>query len=465
MIKKLLGFFAIFYCFTGFSASNYVSIDIDKFDYKRPENNKGNAGNLVFEKVKMSWDDMKISLKNTQSFLDAAVKVRPTYVKFNTPGVGISFPMEKDSFFFDIDKIGLKESRFRLNEDFFNFDGELFSIGDGTSLLVLDKFNMFCNAPEGVDMTGVEGLIHGCLTELVLNGQDETDLAGARIDYYDNSDKENGIFLTSRLKDLKLIDSVFKLDLVEGNLKVSDFDITIGKSYISCKKDKELKELELDELMNGCINNIDISAPEVAVVDKETKSKFDVNLSKMITTEDRLVATLPTVALIDEDTTTFLNDMSIDCKRYKDSEFYDVHQTVAGCIKDGVIKVDNISNLNPGFMKKRSILARWFSGNKEKYTKVETSESQFVNDIDATFINNKLTFFASLKFPYIKRFNLEFEAYVEHDEEAGTISLQVMSFKTMKFITMNKILTLGANFAVGNMENVTVKGNKIIIKI
>lgn len=464
MIKKIAGFFAIFYCFTGFSASNYVSIDIENFDYKRPENNKGNGGNLIFKKVKMSWDDMKVSLKNTQSFLDAELKVRPTYFKFTTPGIGISFPVEKETFFFDIDKITLKESKFRLNEDFFNFDGEQFSIGDGTSLLVLDKFNMYCNAPEGIDMTSTEGLIHGCLTEFLLNGQDETDLAGAKIDYYDNSDKENGLFLTSRLKDLKLEDSTFKLDLVEGNLKVSDFDIEIGKSLIECKKDESLIELEVDQLKNGCINNIKISAPKVSIKDTKTKSKFDVILDLM-TTEDELLALMPEVALIDNDTTTFLNNVEISCFRNKDSEFYDVHQSIAGCIESGVIKIKNITNVKPAYIERRSLLSRWFGKGNGKYRNVDAKEEQFAKNLRVTLKKNKVTFFTSLKFPYIPRFNLKFEAYVEHDPEAGTVSLQVMSFKTIKFITINKILTLGARYFVGDIENIEVINNKIVIKI
>lgn len=440
---------------------NKVIIDIKHLDYKRPENNKGNGGLLNFHKVKMTWDDMKVSLNNTDSFLESTIKVRPTYVKFQTPGMGISFPMQDNPTFFSIESVQLEDSKFLLNQDFFNFDGERFVISDGTSKLVLDKFNMYCKAPDEIDMTSMEGLIHGCLTELILNGKNETDLAGAKMEYFDNSDKKNGFYLTSRLKDLTLSNRVIALDLQEGQIDVGDFNINLGKTYIECEKKESIIELDVDGLKNSCLNNIGITAPQLKVKDKKEGSEFGIKLESLKVTNNKFIADINKVALKKEDSTTFLNNLKISCSREKDSEFYDLHKTIAGCVKEGKITINTITSNTVGIKEEeeKGFFSGWFSSEEDP------EEKQKANNININIVNNKLEFYSSIDLPYIPRFRLSFEAHVEHDPDAGTLSLDIIRFKAIKLLTLRKALLLMAYFTIDGMDKITVDSKKITIQL
>ena len=60
LLFKILLLFAFLSTYAD-ASSNYVSIDIEKLDYKKPDSNRGEAGNLIFPQVRLSWDEMKIS--------------------------------------------------------------------------------------------------------------------------------------------------------------------------------------------------------------------------------------------------------------------------------------------------------------------------------------------------------------------------------------------------------------------
>lgn len=466
LIKIFTSMLALTFFGVSFAASsNYVSIDIDEMKYKMPDARKGVGGNIVFPRVKMSWDEMKVSLKNTSHLLDANIKLRPTYIKFQTPGVGISFPMEEDSAFFSVDEIELQKSKFLLNQDFFNFDGELFMVSDGTSKLVLDKFNMYCNAPDSVDMTSMDGLIYGCLTEFILNGQEETDLAGAQIDYYDNSDKENGLFLTSRLKDLKLMDSKFKLDLNNASLDVSEYNVEVGPSIIECVKDLEITELDIDGLKNGCINNISIKAPQVKVKNKDEETEIHISLTKMETSQKNLIATLKNVSFVDAKKSIILNNIKIDCDRTENSEFYNLNQTIAGCIERAVIDIPSVTSQIEAREKEEE--KGWFSGLFSSDEKPQESTS-YASNIKITITDNKMDFYAVVDPPYFPKFQLRFDAYISHeyDEEnpglGGRVGIEVMNLKAIKVWKMRNTIKWIANFFFKEDKNIKIKNNKIM---
>jgi hypothetical protein len=443
------------------ASSNYVSINIDEMNYKLPDDKKGVGGNIIFPRVKMSWDDMKVSLKNTSSLLDAEIKIRPTYIKFQTPGVGISFPMNEDSTFFTVDQIELKKSKFLLNQDFFNFDGELFMVSDGTSKLVLDKFNMYCNAPDAIDMTSMDGLVYGCLSEFILNGQEDTDLAGAQIDYYDTSDKENGLFLTSKLKDFKLENSLFKIDLNEATLDVLEYQVSIGASKINCAKDPALIEMDVDNLKNTCINQISIKAPEVKVKNQNEESEIHINLTNMTTTSDELKANLKNVSFVDPEKTIKLEDIEITCERTENSEFYNLNHTIDGCVELATISIPRITAKKL----KREVEERgWFDnlfGNDEE----DTTGISYATDLKITIRDNKMDFFAVIDPPYFPRFKLKFDAHVSHEfnetDGTGRVGIEVMNLKAIKVWKMRNTLKWIANFFFSEDQNIKIKGNKI----
>lgn len=440
------------------NSSNYVAIKIDNLDYTRPENNKGKAGTLKFPNVKLVWDELKLSLNDTSSFMDTTIKTHPRYLKFNTESVKISVPLSQDTKFFDIASAKLSNANIDINHAYFNFDGEHFEMSNGVSNLVLDKFNIYCDGPESVDMTSIDGLIHGCMTHFILNGQNEGDLAGAEIEYVDTIEKENDLYLKSTLKDFRLENHLLKLDLISGLVKVSGFEVDIGKAKFSCKKDPTLVSLNVDQLKNGCINDIQVEAPDILVKNIEAESNYHVTLEQLITKEEQVETTLNNVTLQDDKGSTILENIQINCFREDNSEFYDLHKTLAGCFHDSKVSIDSILSVtereNFSFLQKYIFLR-----------KAKSVTKKFAKNLKARFENNKLYFSMSIKPGIFPRFNLNFEADISHDPEDRTITLKITKIKKIKFVTVNKALMYIAGFFIGDAENITIKGRKITISL
>lgn len=419
-------------------ASNSVKIQLDELNYKDPKGQGGEAGNLVFSKVRMSWDGMKVNLYNKSAFLDATIKVRHNYIQFKTSGVGITLPLATDSAFFKVDSVKLKNSDVILNEDFFSFNGEYFRVSDGISQFSLDKFNVYCNGPKGIDMTGVDGMIHGCLSELILNGQNEGDLAGAQIEYFDNPEKEDGIHLKSRLKDFRLKDSKFMLNLNQADLSVANFKVNVGEAKFNCKKEEELFELDVDRLRNGCVNEANINAPEISVEDTESKSKYRVNLKELKTGYEFFDAKMEKVDLEGADgKVTSLKNLEIDCFRNQNDEFYDLHKVISGCVERATIKSSKVTN-----------------GTKD-----------LIRNLEVTINDNKATLFLLMKVPYLPQFKVEIEAHVEHDFEAKTLSFDVIRYRAMKVFTLRPFLRAIMRYVVSGIDNMVVKDKKLKIQL
>ena len=396
--------------FTFAGENNYVSIEIDEMTYERPAENQGLGGTLIFPRVKINWDGLKISLKNQSSLLDAEIKVRPTYIRFETPTVGMSLPLEIESPFFEIGNVELKKSNVMLNQDFFNFDGEFFKISDGISTLTLDQFNMYCTAGKKVNMTNLDGLIQGCLTDFVLNGQGEDDLAGAKIEYFgqaEDSDSE-GIYLESQLKNFHLKDSRFSLDLNFANLKANQYDVKVGKTKITCDKYKSLVTLEVDDLRNGCVDSVSVDAPKITIKDLEKNKEYAIKMESMKTTTDRFETKLKNVALKNGKDLKELKQIEIDCYKHENAEFYDLEKIVSGCILDSEIKIDKVITSKTKRDVDQSFWDSWFQSDDD------TDGKNYANLLKAKFKNNKVNFITEVKLPYIPRFIVKAEAYVEH---------------------------------------------------
>jgi hypothetical protein len=448
-------------------ASNQLRIDIESLDYKLPEKNSGVSGTLAFPRVRLNWDDMKLFLKNQHSFLEAQIELQPRFIKFETSGLSMSFPLDEESLFFSVYEANLTDSRFNLNSEYFNFSGSKFIVGDGVSRLSLDKFNIYCSALGAVDMTSIAGLTQGCLTELILNGQTQQDLAGAKIEFHGTDAKEKDIFFEGRFKSLTMIDSLFELDLSEALIDVENYEVKVGDVKGECAKEKELIELDLERLQNGCLNQAHLQAPFIKVKNKKEKSFYEVKLDELSTVSGVTSAKLEKVNLITHEKVTTLKDITINCLHQKDVPFYNLHQMLAGCVERAEATIPQIVMMDGNGALQRQeeswvdIISDWFQQEDEIAHKRKFTASGLKVNID----NNKMDLFVTLKVPYIPRFNLELEAYINHIPEEETIRLDIIRGKAMKIVTLRKALLWAADFFISDGENIKVNNKEIIIKI
>jgi hypothetical protein len=442
-------------------SKNKIRANIDKLDYTRPKKNNGSGGNLTFSSVQMLWSGMKLNINNHQAFLDANIRIKPKYVRLKTSGIQIGFAQEAKSFFYTIKAASLANSRFALNSSSLNFDGKRFEIEleleNGTSLLVLDKFNLNCIGPKEIDMTTLEGFVHGCLHDALLNGQKNTDLAGALIEYHSETNDDMSFVLKTRLKDFELINNTFTLDLSEAKLEVEGYEISTGKTIANCKKDPKITTLDFQALKDSCNNSVKITSPQIIVKNEQEKSMYLLDLKKLTTDDKELYAHAPNIVLTGEDKSTVIKGLKIKCNRAENSEFYDLHQTVAGCVDYAKIDVDSISTTE--IKEEGNIVSRLLFNNK-KYTSYKT----FVKGIDAEIIDNRLTMKMLVIPPIAKPFEVNLVAAIQHVPTESMIIIEIIRYKAIKWVTAKWILMKIAKLFLSEYEMIEVKNDAIYIR-
>jgi hypothetical protein len=446
----------------GQASSNFIEIDIDESKYKRPDGLSGAAGDLVFSRVKLSWDDMNIYIKNLDDHLNARMKLKPTYLKFKTKSLTLTMPLKEESAFFQIDEMELKKSKVILNQTFFNFDGELFKVTDGNSKLGLDRFNIYCKAPSDIDMTSDKGIIHGCLTEAVIDGQGKGDLAGAEVEYRDRTADDNDIYLKTRMKKLDLHDSKFTLDLNKSYMKLKQFEIETGPAIGTCLKDPDLISIDPAKLEKVCLNSIDINVPRVKVSNLEQKTKFFLDIDSFNVTNGQLNLKSPMIQIADRKDATNLKGVDIRCVKSEDTDIFDVHSVVADCIKDSDISMSKVySDDVDGLYESYDQL---FEDNQNIGDEVKRRYSDAYK-LKARIRNKKLKLETYVKVAsWIPKFKFKMEADIVHKPEKGIVIVDIKKYEILKIIRWRWFLRLVIKKKFVN-DTVKLEGNKVILSL
>ena len=423
----------IFILFWGLSFSslanggNKIQIDINELSYKLPENRSGVGGNLIFPRVRLTWDDLKLSLDNHSSFLDAQIKVTPTYINFKTTGVKLTLPLEQESLFFKIDKLDLKDSYLLLNPDYLSFTGDKFIISDGNSVLRLDKYSLFCVAPKGGDMTSVSGAITGCLYKLKLKSNRGSDLAGAAIEYKDVTKEGKDFILKTTLESFTLLDSYFDLNLENGSLKIEPFLIKANEAHVKCYKDPKIIDFkDPEKLKNSCINEINIEARNIKINNHEDESIYYISLDALKTQNNTLEGKFSYVILADKEKATLLEGVRLSCYRFSDDEFYDLHKIISGCLREGDIEIKNIRSVSlrkiDDYKNVQEVLSVFDKSNK----------ASLVQGFKTSITDHKVNMKSKVKYGVLPKFKVSLDGYFIHEPSKEKLTLKIEDYKAFK---------------------------------
>ena len=415
--------------------NNYLNLDLESLLFTLPENNSGKAGELIFSKAKLNWNDMRVSLKNTDQALNADLTLRPNLINFKTHRLNLTLPLSEDSPVFAIRAAELKTSNIMVNKEFFNFTGELFKIQNEAAIVTLDQFNSLCVGRDIDNLTTIDGLIAGCLNDFIINGKNEGDLAGAKLEYTDKID-DMDIYFASRLKDLKLKHNKFALDLDNANLNAANYDVQIGKSIMSCDKDPELFEIDFEKIKSDCVDSFTVDSPSIQIKDLKSTTEYDVKLENLDTKADEVHAKLKTVTIKDEGKKTVLSDLQLICKKQAGDEFYELKKVVAGCVIDSRLRLE-----------------------KAQYGRFQALYG------DAYIKNGKLDFKIWLKIPYVpKNIPVTITANVSHDYDKNHLLFKLKTVQFAGIPSWRRGLNYLLDFFVG-MDNLEFTGKKVIIKL
>ncbi len=458
-----LGFLLSLGCYA--EGNNQVNIQVESLDYTLPENHSGVAGTLVFPEVKLTWDEMRVNLKNGANALDAKITIRPEYMKFNAPRAAITIPLDNESSFFTMKRIALNNSFILLNKSFLNFDGSYFQVSDGTNLLTLDEFNASCFGHDGINMTTFDGLVEGCLTKLLINGKNEGELAGAKLEYKGEGDFE--FYFKSRLKEFRLIDNVIALDLNTAVLDVENYKVEIGPSILSCEKPANVisfSDEDIDRLYYGCLNSTHLDRPEIKINNVESGSSFAVKVVEAKTTPDKFYANIEKVGIQNVSKITEMNDIVIECLKYEKDEFFDLHKVLSSCFEKGNVSVLNMVKTSSDVSSDdESFWDSWFSNDDD--SKDENTIKELNLDLNQSY---GLLTANDLKIPFLPRSDLKIAFDVYHHNVENQDKYIELKIKKIRFgiLGVSGFMVKPINWLLEffvDEKSVSVKGKKIKI--
>ncbi len=459
-IFQLLTFFLMLQClYVKASEKNYVNLDLETLNFLLPENNSGNAGELIFSKAKLNWNEMRLSLKNSDQALNAVINIRPNLINFKTHRMNLTLPLSEESPLFNIKAAQLKESSIMVNKEFFNFSGEYFKIQNDAAIVTLDKFNSLCVGRDIDNLTTIDGLIAGCLNDFIINGKNENDLAGAKLEYTDRID-DMEIFFSSRLKDLKLQKNIFSLDLDNANLNAANYLVSIGKSNMSCKKNPELYSIDFEKIKNDCVDSFTVDSSEIEIQDNESATEYAVKLESLQTNVDQLEAKFDKVAIKTDEKLVELSGLTITCDKNQGDEFYELHKVISGCMKYSKIKLDlaTTTGIEEEVERDQTFWDEWFADGNSEVSKFNATLGNL------TVNNGEIYFIITVDTSLTPKFNISIKGEIVHDPENKTLTIHMDKVKVAKIPTwrwgVNKIL----NFWL-DMENIKFIGKKITIQL
>lgn len=440
--------------------SNFIEIDIKKMDYDLPQKGAGKAGSLDFSSVQLSWDGMNVGINNTDEVFKSEIFYRNRY--FGIAGkylnLGFSFPEENP--LSSILSLDIEESKFLINPLFFSFNGNKFRIVNDVSNLSLTKFNLYCGGIPGVDMTKPDGIIKGCLTDSLISGKDEGDLAGAEIKY-DNKDEKSPILFSSKLDQVELRDNKITANVSKSAVDIPAFKIEAGETVVSCDKDPELLEMDGKKIAKDCLNSLDVVSRKILFTDRKEETKFFIDVENLKVIDEQFLFRSPTTQMLSSDKGTTLSNLTASCYKDEETELNDMQGVIGDCFKKGNVSISRIiSDDNSG--KFEDLFRSIFDTNVDPREIINETKSDIKN-LSIAFQNNKMILTARVRV-LVKDFTITIKANVEHYPEENTMVFNVTKTKLPLGIKWRWLLMyVLKKKMVGSF--ISYEGNSITIKI
>lgn len=337
----------------------YVEIKLDKFDYLRPlDMSKGNeAGKLNFNYVDLSWDGMNLYLENKKldilgpdkktvengrKVFDADVLISPDYLRFKSDYLNLGFAISPQSTFHDISKLKVMDSVFEIYDDYFQFSGKKFYFSDGFSHLELFDFNAYCQGVDDLAMTTPEGIIAGCLSNVILNANQAGGLAGAKIRYQGKTGNAS-FTLEGRLKVISIKNGLINGDFDKGSLSFDQFDIATAGGEINCLKDVSVITLEKEKLISDCLNSLKVQSKKIVVKNGAEGTRFFLNIKDMGVRNEDFSVDFPDLQVTNKEKSSTIYGLEIDCTKKKDTDLFDIKSVLQDCFIDGRLSAKRIT--------------------------------------------------------------------------------------------------------------------------
>lgn len=278
-------------------------------------------------------------------------------------------------------------------------------------------------------------------------------------------DKGDVLTIKTNYRNIKVTDDKLKLDGKVGSLNLDDeFIAKIYDYSLTCSKQANILELDMDKILKDCKKNMFLNPEEVLIDDKPEDISMYLNVREAQTTGDRLNLNLQSLQMVDPEENLTLFDVKIDCLMEEESDLFEKRDVLRDCTKESNISIKKIISIENEDIESDLI---------EIHNNLETSHinpSQFVSsekhsvkDVQITIKDNNAYLKAKVRFLGMD-LKVELGGKTSFNWDKNRILIDVKKTKLPLGIKSKTVLLyLMKHFAVN--ETVTIKKGKISIQL
>ncbi|MBC7713496.1 MAG: hypothetical protein H7177_09160 [Rhizobacter sp.] len=333
-------------------AENKLSVEltIDDLHFLKPVKGVGKAGSLIFKSANVNNSGIILNINNVNNYFDSQIFIRPTFLGFTTQFGNYGFALDDQSLFNAINVLELKNSKLLLDDNQLNLSGETLKFVNADTDLKMDNFRLYCQSPSnGVADAPPTDLMKNCTNYLTLNGtyKSATDFASLELRSSNQLTGDKTVIKT-KLKSIDIRSDKILLSLnTAQSISNDSYFITASDLNVDCAKDPKLTELNFDKIQKDCLNRIKVTPLKANINDKKEKSNFNLDI-KDITIKDKILYfTLNSGALSDATSTTYINDLLLNCKKETDTDVLELTQVLNDCLSYARISIAEVKSTKP----------------------------------------------------------------------------------------------------------------------
>lgn len=320
--------------------TNFLEVDLKSFEFSRKKT--GEQGRLVAKEVHLSRADLTFNFKNKDKIFDAKIFSDTNSIKFKTDFFDFDFKLKEDSTFFEIMDLNIEDTQGVVNPGFFIADGKSFHIGFEDLSLKLKSFYAHCTMNDDeFDMATSAGIEAGCLNQVIASASANTKHIDLELNVpFDDGDNFN---LKAKVDSLTLMDAEsVEIKASETLINLMDFVVKTQDMKLTCKKDKSLYVFNADKIMKDCENTVSLETERIVVIDDVDKTRFFIKPNMFAVGNERVSLDAKAFQFVDEEKNVTMFDFFVNCSKPFESDVYDLHSLIAGCVNRGTISIGDI---------------------------------------------------------------------------------------------------------------------------
>lgn len=344
----------LIFSLTAFAETKFsVDVSIDKLTFQKPAKGVGKAGILNFKSANVINNGIVLNVNNVNNYFDSQIFVRPTFLGFTTQFGNFGFALEDVSVLNQINQTELQNAKLILDDYQLNLSGQFFSATNVDSSVKLKNFLLYCQgngvAPLDTNLVAESpstDIIKNCFSFMTLNGSYLPLNPLAQIEYEGVKNKDK-TYMQSEVRSFDLRKTLINADLASAKIVSNDdFIINATNVKLDCDKDEGLTELDFEKIKKTCTNRMKLGPLKASLLDKKQKTSFVLDINNILVKNKLLSFGMTTGMLTGVESTTYLNNVLLNCRKEIDSDVFELNHVLRDCLTYGRLSIGVMTSDN-----------------------------------------------------------------------------------------------------------------------